>query len=339
MSEVKESATLLLFMIFFPWIAITIFPILHYIALKVFYCMRSEKRRQNLEDDTEIKEQNTTDEPYYTGKDAAIYDITLKRLYSLHCNIWVWLWILYFIITAGADDDEYPGTRKIGNIYGYIIIPLLTLYMCVETFFCLEWEYLGNVMEEKTCRTFIKELTETRPAVFAKAIAFHYETRYRQVPYTIGGNTYYRMEPYQEKIIDDEDFDVFSFARWEDITPDPESLHLESSKLTRINLTKSVIFGDDETREKFNELLAKVETEVRAANPESQIETIRESDISGFKDRLLAYWELSQPRWWVRKRVFAVVSFLLLSWVYRLVLSTVSQKAYVSIEKKIYWRA
>ena len=191
MPDVKDSGTLLLFMIFFPWIAIFIFPILHYIALKIFHCMRSDRRKQKLED-TENKDQNTTDEPYYTGKDAAIYDITLKRIYSLHCNIWVWLWILYFIITAGADDDEFPATRKIGNIYGYIIIPLLTLYMCVETFFCLEWEYLGNIMEEKTCRTFIKELTETRPNVFAKAIAFHYETRYREVPYTIGGITYYR---------------------------------------------------------------------------------------------------------------------------------------------------
>ena len=158
-------------------------------------------------------EQAKSDEPYYTGKDAAIYDITLRRLYSLHCNIWVWLWVLYFIIAASANDDEYVGTRAIGNIYGYILIPLLTIYMCVEAFFCLEYEYLGNILEEKTCKAFIKELTETRPAVFAKSVAFHFETRYRQVPYTIGGNTYYRTEAYQEKVIDDEDFKGRLFIR------------------------------------------------------------------------------------------------------------------------------
>ena len=146
-------------------------------------------------------------------------------------------------------------------------------------------------------------------------------------------------EPYQEKVIDEQEFEFFSFARWEDTTPDPDSLSLDSSKLTRINLTKSVIFGDEETREKFNELQAEVEAKVRLANPELQIESISESIIAGFKDRLLAYWELSKPRWWVRKCVFVIVSFLLLSWVYRLILSAVSQKAYVAIEKKVYWRA
>lgn len=338
MSEVKGDGSLVFFMLFFPWIAIFCFPLLHYIILKICICMRSEKSKQQKLEDTEMAEQSSDNEPYYTGKDVFIYDITLKRIYSIHCNVWVWLWILYFAITAGAEDDEYPGTRKIGNIYGYILIPLLSLYMYVESFFCLEWKYLGNIMEEKTCRAYIKELTETRPIVIAKVTAFHYETRMRQVPYTIGGNTYYRTEPYQEKVVDDEDFEIFSFTRWDDITPNPETLSLESSKLTRIVLTKNVIFGDEETQEKFNELMAEVEAKVRAESPESQIESIRENDIPGFKERLLAYWECQEPRWWVNKHVFVIASFLLLTWVYRVFFSVVSQKAHVGIEKKIYFR-
>lgn len=339
---VEKEQSLLVCMIFLPIIAIYCFPLVHYAIERIYNCYRSDPKAQKLENTTEPAEPNpdgqleNVSELY--DKEVFEKDVSLRRIYSMHFNVWVWIWIIYFAASSGSEDFKlnYPGTRKICNIYGYVHLPLLTLYMCIETFFCWEWKYLGNIMEEKTCRTYIKELIEARPIVIAKAVAWHFETRTRTVPYQIGGNTYYRTETYQERVVDYEEARDFIFSKWEDLSKNPDTLKLDDAKLTRIVMLKTVHLGDEETLIKFNQLVSEVENSVRSMSPGSHIDSVKEDGIPGFKDRLLAYWETRQPRWWIKRYVFVVASFLLLSWVYRIVFTLVSQKAHLRIVKKVY---
>ena len=329
----SELGTLLCTIFLLP-IAIWVVPIIHYGILKVYRGRQASKgqegKPEELENQSEISESDT--------EDVFKQDISFWRIFSMHSTAWVYLWIIYFAASAGSQDfeDDYPGTRTVANIFGYVHVPLFVIFLYIETFFSWEWKYLSNIIEEKSCRVYIRELTEATPTVTATAVAWHFETRTRTVAYMVNGNTHYRTETYQEKVIDYTESRNFHFARWEDISPSPDTLSLDPNKLTRIIMLKTVLFGDEETESLFKQVMTELEASVRKVYPSSYVDSAKEDEIPGFESRLLAYWEIKEPKWWIKKRVYVLASFLLMVWVYRIVFSLTTQKACFKIVKKIY---
>ena len=327
-----ELVTLLCSIFVLP-ILIWVVPIIHYAILKV-RASRSKKKKEEKSEDLEKQceiSQTDTDQVFKQ-------DISFWRIFSMHATAWVLFWIVYFAATAGSESFEknYPGTRTVLNIFGYVHVPLFIIYLYVETFFSWEWKYLKNIIEEKSCRVYIRELTEASPEVTLSAIAWHFETRTRTVPYTVNGNTYYRTETYQEKVIDHTESRTFSFARWEDVSPSPDTLALDPNKLTRIMMLKHVLSGDEATEMAVKQSMDELEELVRGICPASHVDSVKEDEIPGFKSKLLAYWEIKEPKWWIKKRVYVIASFLLAGWIYRTVFSLATQKACFKIVKKIY---
>ena len=332
---------MLVSIIFALLIAMYGLPFVHYTILKFRRCLRPNSRKLLKEstEPIEIRLCNKTlnsklaDKNIFSDKHPK-----LVRVYSLYFNVWVWIWILYLAITADLEEYEerYHDVRLVGNILGYIHVPSFALYLYAETFFCWEWDLLGKIEEEKTCRTYTNALTEARPVVTVNVSAWHSETSYHIGSYRLDGRTHNYIMPCQSKVVDYEESREFSVTRWGDITPSLDSLSLEPSKLTKLVLTKTVYLGDEETRTKFTELVSELDSSVRRMSPESEVETILNEDVAGFNDKFLAYLENQRPKWWLKRWVLLVASFLLCTWIYRIVFSASTQKARVRIQKSIY---
>ena len=317
-------------------------PCVHYIILKFWHCLRRNSRK--LQESTEPIEIRAFDQTVNSeAADKNVFnDKKLKpaRIYSLYFNLYIWIWILYLAIVA--DNEEYEEKYQYHdilfavNILGYVHVPSFALYMYAEVFFCWEWELLGKVKTEKTCRTYFEQLTKTAPVVTVTISAYHMKSSYYTGSYKWDGKSVSYTMPCQAKVVDYEESREFAFSRWEDITPSLDSLSLDTSKLTKLVLTKTAYLGDEDTRNKLSQLVTELDSSVRGMSPNSEVETIIKEDITEFNDEFVAYLESQQQKWWLKRWVLVFATFFLCTWVYRIFFFTSTQRVDVRIQKSIY---
>ena len=193
------------------------------------------------------------------------------------------------------------------------------------------------MLEEKSCKIYIKELTEQKPIVTMAVVAWHFETKSMMVTYTdANGQTAYRTETFVERVNDHEEVEQFPYIRWEDLSPDPQLLSLDPGKVTRIKLLTTVLFGDTETEEEFNRIRTELEENAQELYPSSNVEFTRWDAIPGLEERVCAYWESDEAKWWINIWVYVIMSLLLLTWFYRIAFTFVTQSTCFRVVKKVY---
>ena len=322
----KEGARALLYsVLILPIIGMYLVPLIHYIILRIRRTIKARQTVTQRMPDTE-ESVEAADEGEVDAKEEFNQDISCRRIYSMHWNVWIIIWLIYYVATAGLEESEnvYYGVKRFTDYYGIPHILLFIVFLYIEPFKSWEWQYLSNIITDKTCRSYIKELVDARPSVRAVAVAWHYEIRR------------FQTTTYLEKVEDDRQSEFLHITRWEDVSSDPDSLTGYANNLTRLRMLKSIVFSNNETEAAFNRIMEIAVQKVRERNPGLDIDTSREDSIPGFEERVLAYWESYQPKWWFNKSVFILATFLLMTWVYRIVFAAKTQKAGFKIVKNIY---
>ena len=312
------------------------FPIIHYTCIGAF----KTKRYGNQNSDT--VQTNDVENQYVVSKSESkeIFksEKSISRVLSMHFTFWAYVWIVYFAVTTNMGEDEINKYVKLlFNVLGYIHLPVFVLFLWVETFLSWESDYLSNMLEEKSCKIYIKELMEQKPIVTMAVVAWHFETKSRTVTYTnANGQTTYGTETYVERVNDHEEVKQFPYIRWEDVSPDPQLLSLDAGKVTRIKMLTTVLFGDTETEEEFNRIRTELEENAKELYPSSNVEFARGDAIPGLEERVCAYWESDEAKWWTSEWVYVIMSLLLLTWFYRIAFTFVTQSTCYRVVKKIY---
>lgn len=312
------------------------FPIIHYICIGA--CTTQKYGSQNEVNVETIDVENQYAISKEESKEIFQTEKSKSRVCSMHFTFWAYMWIIYFAVTAGMSKEEIqPGTKLVLNVLGYIHLPVFVLFLWGETFCSWEAQYLSNMLEEKTCKTYIQELMEQKPVLTLAVVAYHFETRTRTVTYTgANGQTVYGTETYQEKVEDHSEVEQFPFSRWEDVSPSPSSLNIDPGKVTRIKMLKLVILGDSETQAEFDRLRNEMEDKVKGLYPQSIIEFGQADGIPGLEERVCAYWEADSEKWWTNEWVYITMSLLLLTWFHRVAFRFATQSTCYKVVKKIH---
>ena len=271
-------------------------------------------------------------------KEEFKYEKSVSRVLSMHFTLGAYVWIIYFAITSGmTDDDIKKGTRLILNVLGYIHLPVFVLFLWGELFCSWEAEYLGSIKGDNSCKTYLQMLKEQKPVKAMCVGAFHYETRTRTYTYTgANGQLMTGTETYQELVKDHMETLIFPFTRCEDCSADLSTLDLDPGKVTRIKLLKLVLLGDEATKSEFDRLRTEMEEKVKGMFPNSIIEFAEDDGIPLFEDRICAYMEAGDGPWWTNQCLYLLVSFLLLTWFYRIAFRFATQSTCYRVVKKIY---
>lgn len=311
-------------------------PVLHYYLIGVFQKKRhrTEERINLATIDVENQYKVTEEE----SKEILKSERSVSRVLSMHFTFWTYAWITYFAVTSDMTNEQITeGTRFMFDIMGYIHLPAFILFLWIEIVFSWEFDYLSTVLEEKSCKTYIQELKEQQPVVTLETGAYHYETRYRTYTYTgANGQIMTGSESYQEQVQDYIETVQFPFTHWEDCSPNPNTLDLNSDKVTRVKLLKLVLFGDVETMDAFSRLRSEQEDKVKKICPDSHVYSEQGDDIPLFLDRFCAYWGTNSRKFWVNKRFYVILSLLLLTWFYRIAFKFATQTTCFRIVKKVY---
>ena len=313
-------------------------PAIHY------FCIGACKTQRYRKDETDEAGVATVDveNQFVVTKEEAKeefkYEKSVSRVLSMHFTFWTYAWITYFAVTSGMSDDEIKkGTRLIFNVLGYIHLPVFILFLWGEMFLSWEADYLSTMMEGKACETYIQELKEQKPVKAMCVGAFHFETRTRTYTYTgANGQIMTGTETYQERVQDHLETLIFPFTRCEDCSADPRTLDLDPGKVTRIKLLKLVLLGDEHTKAEFDRLRTEMEEKVKGLFPSSMIEFAEDDGIPLFQERICSYWEADEGPWWTNQCLYILISFMLLTWFYRIAFKFATQSTCYRVVKKIY---
>lgn len=311
-------------------------------AYKHCFCSGEDKTRRNGEQDDANVATIDVENQYVVSKEESkeIFksEKSVSRVLSMNFTFWTYFWVIYFTVTSGlGDEDIQKGTRLILNVLGYIHLPVFILFLWIETFFSWEYDYLSTILEEKTCKTYIQELKELKPVIILGVGAYHYEMKTTTYTYTgANGQLMTGSTVRQERVQDHTEYQQFPFVRWVDCSPDPNNLDLNPGKVTRVKMLKLILLGDDETKAEFDRLRGEMEAKVKDMYPNSEIEFAQDDGILGFVDRLCSYWESDERKWWTNKCFYIILSFLLLTWFYRIAFSFATQSTCFRVVKKVY---
>ena len=181
-------------------------------------------------------------------------EISWLRTFSKHLTVWTWLWILYYIITAILSTQSdisviIAGHERITllfvlNIAGYAELVLFVIFLYIETFFCLEWKYLTNMLHDNTLKTYTDQLREEKPSVTITASAWHLEK------VTISNQS--GSSNIDVFVTDHTETEDFHFSKWEDVTPDLSKLGLDPSRMTGVKVYMTVLLGDATTKKSLD---------------------------------------------------------------------------------------
>lgn len=311
-------------------------PVIHYFCIGACKTKKYGTEGGTCDATLDVENQYTVSKE--ESKEILKSEKSVSRVLSMHFTFWAYVWIIYFAVTSDMGNEEIKkGTKLLFNILGYIHLPVFILFLWIEIVFSWEYDYLDTLLEEKSCKTYIQGLQEMKPVLVLGVGAYHFETRYRSYTYTgANGQIMTGSEAYQERVQDYTEHMQFPFTRWEDCSPNPNTLSLDPGKVTRVKMLKQVMLGDEETTDAFNRLRTEMEEKVKQLYPASQIEFAQEDGIPLFLDRFCAYWETDSRRWWTNKWLYVFLSLLLLTWFYRIAFKFATQSTCFRIVKKVY---
>ena len=70
------------------------------------------------------------------------------------------------------------------RIAPYILIPLLWLFLLLESFYCNEMQYISNMSDLVSATEFLDKIRGKTPEISFSCECYHWMTRYRTVIYT-----------------------------------------------------------------------------------------------------------------------------------------------------------
>ena len=255
------------------------------------------------------------------------------RLLSIYaCSFYTMWWVFGLgCLTVQCFNEEI-----FGAIFVMAVVWIIIWYvvMLIESCFSAEKEYLSSISPDITVTEFVQQLRTTNPRRVMSVVCYHMELRTRTVyERDANGNTYPRTETYQEMVVtytEDKDFPIAGVVDISDLN----GLVFDQCRVTRLNLTKDIQFGDQATEDKFNAMKEQMLNENK--HRDQNIDFSYADVIDGFKERLCAYTDPENRPSWMKSSIFWLATLFGLTWVFRVVFRLKTSKCDFAIKKLIY---
>lgn len=267
--------------------------------------------------------------------------VSYFRLISLHSYVWMFLWIPYFCITHKCYNFEQKRGKE-GRVLcmymsSFIGLAFSVLWVFFESCYSWELEYIENLVQEETCVSYLNSLREERPSIVITVTCYHMETRHKtENGRNADGSYYTRTRTYEEQVIDYVESKCFKYDSWKDTSIDPEYLKLHPQKVTRVYISKSILFGDRITADRFTQQENDLYNRVRNQGFWKNMDVTHDYVIDGYTSRISSYWSEEEPLWWMNSRYYWIFTLLCCTWVYRLAYNNATQKTSYKLVKRVF---
>ncbi|XP_054264612.1 transmembrane protein 151B-like isoform X1 [Macrosteles quadrilineatus] len=199
---------------------------------------------------------------------------------------------------------------------------MLYLVYLVECWHCTARIEAGCRVGVTSVLERIQQMKEALPILWWKAVCYHYVRRKRQVTRYRNGDAYTSTQVYYERVNSHAagtSF-VFAYCGVKDIS---RKLILNEARgqITKIRFSKGFAFANVEAAAEFEEQRNRFFAEHERYDDYMEMrEGLDLTNISAFKEHVIALTDPDRMPWYASRAVFWICSFCLLSWPLRLIL-------------------
>ena len=221
---------------------------------------------------------------------------------------------------------------------GYIYIPvafviLIYLVYLVECWHCHTRIELKHKVDVQTVYYKIRQMRESFPIVWWKAMCYHYVRRTRQVTRYRNGDAFTTTQVYYERVNSHTAGCAFNFSSCGVKDASKCVTGLENYPATKIRFTKSYSFANEDSFYEYETQRNQFfhENERR----DDYMETREGMDLLNvnFKEYMIAFKDPDNLPWYVSHVIFWIASSLLLSWPLRVIIEYKTAYIHYHVQK------
>ena len=221
---------------------------------------------------------------------------------------------------------------------GYIYIPvafviLIYLVYLVECWHCHTRIELKHKVDVQTVYYKIRQMRESFPIVWWKAMCYHYVRRTRQVTRYRNGDAFTTTQVYYERVNSHTAGCAFNFSSCGVKDASKCVTGLEDYPATKIRFTKSYSFANEDSFYEYESQRNQFfrENERR----DDYMETREGMDLLNvnFKEYMIAFKDPDNLPWYVSHVIFWIASSLLLSWPLRVIIEYKTAYIHYHVQK------
>ncbi|CDQ87620.1 unnamed protein product [Oncorhynchus mykiss] len=254
-------------------------------------------------------------------------------------------WCSFYRVTVMAADEHglYYGGRA--RLYhdspcsnGYVYIPvafLIMLYLVylVECWHCFsKTSSLARVRISKVYNR-VQRLQQAMPCIWWKAISYHYVRRTRQVTRYRNGDAYTTTQVYHERVNTHTASSEFDYTRHGVKDVSKELLGLLEHPAVRLRFTKCFSFASAHAEAAYLTQRARFFAENEGLDDYMEAREGMHLKNVDFREHMLAFPDPAWPPWFSRRRMYWLISALMLSWPLRVVSEYRTAYVHYHVEK------
>ncbi|CDQ63677.1 unnamed protein product [Oncorhynchus mykiss] len=254
-------------------------------------------------------------------------------------------WCSFSRVTVMAADEHglYYGVRA--RLYhdspcsnGYVYIPvafLIMLYLVylVECWHCFsKTSSLARVKISKVYNR-VQRLQQAMPCIWWKAISYHYVRRTRQVTRYRNGDAYTTTQVYHERVNTHAASSEFDYAQHGVKDVSKELLGLLEHPAVRLRFTKCFSFASARAEAAYLTQRARFFAENEGLDDYMEAREGMHLKNVDFREHMLAFPNPAWPPWFSRRRMYWLISALMLSWPLRVVSEYRTAYVHYHVEK------
>jgi len=177
----------------------------------------------------------------------------------------------------------------------------------------------------------LNNLKQQHLVIAFKCECYHFETKTRDIPIgtDANGNPQTKTITYEEKVVTWRNSTIYQYKHWSDRSPSYDGL--DEYEVTKLNVHKQIIFANDQTRIDYEQKLMQFKNENHKDEHQDYSNDVQ---IAGYKNKCLTSLHENTIPEWLNLPTFFLVSFVFLSPVFRMYMtSKVGRKDYNLIKQ------
>ncbi|KAI0220605.1 hypothetical protein LSAT2_027891 [Lamellibrachia satsuma] len=276
---------------------------------------------------------HSADSPKWLKRDACGYTKVALSIFAHFGLLVCLLAAIWMLIQHKSLDETFLLIPAFSAIAFYVTILL-------EANTCETHGALRRLDLSQSAENYIEAVRKAAPLVQWTAHAYHYDHEDGLLDGRTGDNKRRRCPAGLHRLttrgrhrrtVSFRQNRIFQFATWQDATVNMAGVFL--TPVIRMECSKVFIFKDDDSRCVYMQQYAKFRDDNR-----SRDELMDHTEcliISGFRERLTLYRDVSQRLWWMTPSWFWLSTLMLLTWPYRWLFTRRSCSVYVIFVKEL----
>ena len=261
----------------------------------------------------------------------------------------MWGFIIYMIsymVFCESHHVEASSPAMKVMIGSCVLVHMLWLIILIETLYCDEFHYLGNIKDSANINDFLERMKNLEPGILFTATCWHYEKKTRKVEKRDSkGRKVTKTESYHQKVVTHRDSQVFSFKFHDDVSSDTID-GINQQGITRVSLTRMVICGDVETSRQLQLEYANFisKNQYKDNHIDNSIEEtfFETNEFGGTKETefekkvIVTSKSNGSVPWWMSKKWLLLSTTILMAWPYRWAFQCNTGKTKYESKKRIF---